>query len=302
MNTRDDASRGPTDGPPPYASHDGADGAESREPAERGRDLPDGKTPDEETPGRAESQPVETDDAEPDLDASDPEPSAEPAAEADGSSPPTRLAALSLRTQIAVAAVVALVAAVALVHVGMVFLHVAPSNTVSKQHARAIDDWVYPEFEQNWKLFAPNPLQQDIAVQVRAEVRSSDGGYRTTGWYDLSAADGRAIDGNLLPSHTQQNELRRAWDFFTGTHDNDNRAVGMRGALSEEYLRRIVVMRLERGGTVREGGTLARVQVRSRTSNVAPPKWSDEKVSTQPTFRVLPWWRVPQAEADGGVK
>ncbi|MET8982541.1 DUF5819 family protein [Streptomyces sp. NPDC004539] len=215
---------------------------------------------------------------------------------------PVALAALSLRAQIAVAGVVAVVAAVAVVHVGMVFLHVAPSNTVSKAHAEAIDDWIYPEFEQNWKLFAPNPLQQDIAVQVRAEVRSSDGGYRTTGWYDLSAADGRAIDGNLLPSHTQQNELRRAWDFFTGTHDNDNRAVGMRGALSEEYLRRIVVMRLERAGAVQDGGTLARVQVRSRTSNVSPPKWSNEKVSTQPTYQVLPWWRVSADETNGGVK
>jgi len=215
---------------------------------------------------------------------------------------PSALATLSLRTQIAVAGVVAIVAAVVVVHVGMVFLHVAPSNTVSKAHAEAIDDWVYPEFEQNWKLFAPNPLQQDIAVQVRAEVRSSDGGYRTTGWYDLSAADGRTIDGNLLPSHTQQNELRRAWDFFTGTHDNDNRAVGMRGALSEEYLRRIVVMRLERAGAVKDGGTLARVQVRSRTSNVPPPKWSDEKVSTQPNFRVLPWWRVSADEANGSVR
>ncbi|GAQ53788.1 DUF5819 family protein [Streptomyces acidiscabies] len=280
MNTRDDASRGPQEDPKPHAPREGADGTESVGSAE------------------------ETDDATPDRDALDLEsPDADTSPpDAPDSESPTRLTALSLRAQITVAGVVALVAAVALVHIGMVFLHIAPSNTVSKQHARAVDDWVYPEFEQNWKLFAPNPLQQDIAVQVRAEVRSGDGGYRTTGWFDLSAADGRAIDGNLLPSHTQQNELRRAWDFFTGTHDNDNRAVGMRGALSEEYLRRIIVMRLERGGTVAEGGTLARVQVRSRTSNVAPPKWSDEKVSTQPTFRVLPWWRVPAAEANGGVK
>lgn len=75
-----------------------------------------------------------------------------------------------------------------------------------------------------------------------------DGDSRTTGWYDLSAQDGRAIDGNPLPSHTQQNELRRAWDFFTATHNNDNRPVGLRGALSETYLRHIVVLRLERGG------------------------------------------------------
>ncbi|MFM9449186.1 DUF5819 family protein [Streptomyces acidiscabies] len=297
MNTRDDASRGPQEDPKPHAPREGADGTESVGSAGRRHEAPGETAPD---------APVheETDDATPDPDALDlTSPGGDTSApDAPDAVPPTRLTALSLRAQITVAGVVALVAAVALVHIGMVFLHIAPSNTVSKQHARAVDDWVYPEFEQNWKLFAPNPLQQDIAVQVRAEVRSSDGGYRTTGWFDLSAADGRAIDGNLLPSHTQQNELRRAWDFFTGTHDNDNRAVGMRGALSEEYLRRIVVMRLERGGTVAEGGTLARVQVRSRTSNVAPPKWSDEKVSTQPTFRVLPWWRVPAAEANGGVK
>lgn len=138
-------------------------------------------------------------------------------------------------------------------HVGMVFLHVAPSNTVTKQHGQAIDEWIYPEFEQNWKLFAPNPLQQNIAVQVRADVRAADGEIRTTRWYDLSALDGAAIDGNLLPSHTQQNELRRAWDFFVATHDNANRPNGLRGSLSEKYLRRIVVLRLDREQAGRPG-------------------------------------------------
>jgi len=121
------------------------------------------------------------------------------------------VAALSLRYQIGAALAVAVVAVAALVHLGMVFLHVAPSNTLTKQHGKAIDEWIYPEFEQNWKLFAPNPLQQNIAVQVRADVRTADGTTRTTGWYDLSAEDGAAIDGNPLPSHTQQNEVRRAW-------------------------------------------------------------------------------------------
>ncbi|CAM5734615.1 hypothetical protein SHIRM173S_04518 [Streptomyces hirsutus] len=116
------------------------------------------------------------------------------------------MAALSLRHQIAAAVALGIVAVVVCAHIGMTFLHVAPANTVSKEHAETIEDWIYPEFEQNWKLFAPNPLQQDISVQVRAEVLTPDGGVRTTGWYDLSAEDGRAIDGNLLPSHTQQND------------------------------------------------------------------------------------------------
>ena len=213
------------------------------------------------------------------------------------------VAALSLRSQVGAALAVAVVAVAALVHLGMVFLHVAPSNTVTKQHGKAIDEWIYPEFEQNWKLFAPNPLQQNIEVQVRADVRTADGTTRTTGWYNLSAEDGAAIDGNLLPSHTEQNELRRAWDFLTATHDNANRPVGLRGTLAETYLRRIVVLRLDRddaaGG---QGGVIERVQVRSRTTNVPPPEWSDEQVSTTPQYRLLPWWPVPADEAAGGIR
>ncbi|MEU9327422.1 DUF5819 family protein [Streptomyces canus] len=216
--------------------------------------------------------------------------------------PPTGVAALSLRYQIGVALALAVVAVAICVHIGMVFLHVAPENTVTKQHGRAVDDWVYPEFEQNWKLFAPNPLQQDIAVQVRARIRSADGGSRTTGWYDLSAQDGRAIDGNPLPSHTQQNELRRSWDLFVATHDADNRPVGLRGTLSQTYLRRIVVLRLDRDDATAPGDVLVSVQVRSRTTNVPPPKWSDEKVSVQPVYRELPWWAVTSDDTEGSVR
>lgn len=213
---------------------------------------------------------------------------------------PTGVAALGLPCRIVAAVALAAVAALACVHLGMVFLHLAPSNTLSKQHAETIDKWVYPEFEQNWKLFAPNPLQQNIAVQVRAEIRTEDGRTRSVGWTDLSAQDGRAIDGNPAPSHTQQNELRRAWDFFTSSHDEENRPVGSRGRISEEYLRRIVVMRLGRA----HGAEVERIQIRSRTLHVRPPAWSGEKVSTEPSYRVLPWWLVPDEsdvdESDAG--
>ncbi|MDN3023660.1 DUF5819 family protein [Streptomyces sp. S.PB5] len=214
--------------------------------------------------------------------------------------PRTGVAALSLRYQIGAALALAVVAVTVCVHLGMTFLHVAPANAVTKQHGQAIDDWIYPEFEQNWKLFAPNPLQQNIAVQVRAQVLTEDGTVRTTGWYDLSAEDGRAIDGNLLPSHTQQNELRRAWDFFVATHGTDNRPVGLRGALSETYLRRIVMLRLDRDDAAGPGGSVERVQVRSRTTSVRPPKWSKEQVSLKPLYRELPWWSVTSADLPGG--
>ncbi|ATL29131.1 DUF5819 family protein [Streptomyces formicae] len=210
--------------------------------------------------------------------------------------PRVGIAGLPLGHQIAAAVALALIAVAACVHVGMLFLHVAPSNTVTKQHGDVVDDWIYPEFEQNWKLFAPNPLQQNVAVQARAELRTAGGGVRTTHWYDLSARDGAAIDGSLFPSHTQQNELRRAWDFYVGSHDAQNRPVGLRGQLSERYVRRVALMRLDRERPGGAGDHIARVQVRSRTTNVRPPKWSEEKVSTKPTYRTLPWWSVTSGD------
>ncbi|WP_420705348.1 MULTISPECIES: DUF5819 family protein [unclassified Streptomyces] len=214
---------------------------------------------------------------------------------------PAGITALSPRYQIAAALALAVVAVGTLVHLGMVFLHVAPANALTKQHGQAVDDWIYPEFEQNWKLFAPNPLQQNIDVQVRADLRTDGGAVRTTGWYDLSALDGADILHNPLPSHTQQNELRRAWDFYVSSHDNAGRPSGTRGDLSESYLRRIVARRLDRlSADVREN-TVTRVQLRSSTTNVQPPDWSGEKVSDKPVYRVLPWWTLSKNDDGTGT-
>ncbi|MEU9861742.1 DUF5819 family protein [Streptomyces sp. NPDC047971] len=209
------------------------------------------------------------------------------------------IASLSLPYQVVAAVALAGVGVFALAHLAMVFLHVAPSNTLTKQHGAVVDDWIYPEFEQNWKLFAPNPLQQNNAVQVRAEIAGADGSRRTTDWIDLTARDTEAIRGSLLPSHTEQNELRRAWDFYLNTHTEDHRAQGMRGRLSENYIRRIVMLRLDEQ---RLDGTVERIQLRSTVRPVPAPSWSNEKISTDPVHREYPWWRVTPADLPGGAK
>ena len=213
--------------------------------------------------------------------------------EPESQSPPGGLPRLSALSRVVVAVALAVVVVATAVHLGMVFLHVAPSNTVSKRHDALIDDYVLPEFEQNWKLFAPNPLQSNIAVHARAEVRRPDGTTVTTRWRNLTAMDIARIRGNPFPSHTAQNELRRAWDFFTGSHDEDNQPLGERGELSEQYLRRIVMRRL---GAELDGGVVEKIQVRSATRLVAPPAWSGEKADSSTEYRVLPWWVVTTAD------
>ncbi|MDN3294124.1 DUF5819 family protein [Streptomyces ficellus] len=251
-------------------------------------------------PGAPVSPPSEASESSEASEASESADSAEgsEASGAAGGSGRGGIAALSLPYQVVAAVSLAVVGVLACVHLAMVFLHVAPSNTLTKQHGKAVDDWVFPEFEQNWKLFAPNPLQQNIAVHVRAQVVGADGARRTTGWIDLSADDAEAIRGNPLPSHVNQNELRRGWDFYVNSHTDDNRPNGLRGRLSELYIRRIAMLRLEEH---RFGGKIERIQLRSATQGVQAPAWSDEKTDTRPYYRVLPWWTVTAADLPIGV-
>ncbi|MEU3692079.1 DUF5819 family protein [Streptomyces narbonensis] len=207
--------------------------------------------------------------------------------------------ALSLPYQVVAAVALAVAGVFVCVHLAMVFLHVAPSNTLTKRHGQAVDDWIYPEFEQNWKLFAPNPLQQNVSVEVRAEIVTAGDGRRTTDWIDLTAQDTAAIRHNPLPSHTQQNELRRAVDFYLNSHSDDDRPNGTRGHLSEEYMRRIAMLRLD-GIASLEGADVRRVQLRAVTRPVPAPRWSTEQNEVNPSYRDFPWWKVTDADRPDG--
>jgi hypothetical protein len=183
----------------------------------------------------------------------------------------------------------AVAVAVAVVyHLGTVFLSIAPANPVSQRHATAVNAHVLPEFEQNWQLFAPNPLQQNIAVQARVQTVDSTGHRLDSPWIDLTAQDVAAIRGNPFPSHVNQNQLRRAWDYYTAWHDQQTDAsTGFGGPLSEEYLKRIGLQRIGRDW---EGMPIIQIQFRSATTNVTGPAWTAAPASTSPSYRQLPWW------------
>lgn len=180
---------------------------------------------------------------------------------------------------------------------GALFLHVAPSNTVSQRYRSQVDGIVYPEFEQNWKLFAPNPLQENVSVDARVQTVSDDGEVHTRGWTGLTARDVAAVRHNPAPSHVDQNMLRRAWDFYESTHpDGDGTADGPRGRLAEEYLKRIA---LQRFGREVAGERVLQVQFRSAAAPVPPPAWSAEPPGGDTRARELPWWPVDEHDYEG---
>ncbi|MGW2631063.1 DUF5819 family protein [Streptomyces chattanoogensis] len=207
--------------------------------------------------------------------------------------PPAPNGSWPLPSRIVIAATIGVLTIGVTLHLLLVFLFVAPPNAISKEYNGLIRGYVDPEFDQNWRLFAPNPLQSNIAVHARAEVAFPDGSRRTTGWLALTAQDLREIRHNPVPSHAHQNLLRQAWDFYNRTHDVKGRAMGLRGELAEAYVRRIAAHRL---GPVIDGGQVVKVQIYASYTPIIPPRWSSDRGSTKKTYQVLPWWPVSEKE------
>ncbi len=190
---------------------------------------------------------------------------------------------------------VALCLATALVHVIMIFFYAAPSNTISQRYDEQINSWVYPYFEQSWRLFAPDPQSVNVQISVRTGQSSAGGGSHVSDWYDLSAVDHDDVERNVFPSHTTQNMLRRAWELYLDSHGNGDRARSERASMIQQYLRNIAVER------VREfrPGEFESIQLRVITQPIAAPDTGGGSSSTAPNqadTRYLPWWEVP---ADG---
>ena len=186
----------------------------------------------------------------------------------------------------------ALCLATALAHVGLVFLHVAPSNVVSQRFSAQVDAWIYPLFEQNWRLFAPDPDSVNRQISARTAHTAPDGSVQVSSWVDLTAVDASAIEHNAFPSHTSQNMLRRSWTSYVELHGGDDVPRSDRAVMMQRYLRNIAADRMtERGGKPFEN-----IQLRVVTLPVAAQGSTDRErraaaVKNAET-RLLPWWKV----------
>ncbi|MEV8306867.1 DUF5819 family protein [Streptomyces flavidovirens] len=58
-------------------------------------------------------------------------------------------------------------------HFAMTALYLTPDNHTKRATAKQVNDYLLPYFDQNWRLFAPDPMEEDLGIMVRA--RSDDG-------------------------------------------------------------------------------------------------------------------------------
>jgi hypothetical protein len=199
--------------------------------------------------------------------------------------------ALSFLLAAATGGAVVLCVAAALVHVLLVFLHVAPPNTVSQRYSSLINGWIYPVFEQNWQLFAPDPEVVNRQILARTMHGAPDGIEQISDWVDLTAADDVAVEHDFFPSHTAQNMLRRAWTGYLDTHGTDDRSNSERALMMQEYLRNIAVDRM----AAQHRGTFEAIQLQVITRPIAAPaapSGAGRTALPPAETRNLPWWTV----------
>ncbi|MEV4536559.1 DUF5819 family protein [Asanoa sp. NPDC049518] len=193
--------------------------------------------------------------------------------------------------QAATGIAVALCLMISVVHLMAVFLHVAPSNPISQRYDEQIDAWINPVFEQNWKLFAPDPDAVSRQISARTKRTSPTGAVEVSAWFDLTAVDDSAVKHNPFPSHTTINLLRRAWTAYLDTHGNDDQPRSQRARMVQEYLRNIAVDRV----AGYRGDPFEAIQLRVITRAIPLPATKDgpqPAISIPAETRELPWWTV----------
>ncbi|MFG3012130.1 DUF5819 family protein [Streptomyces cinerochromogenes] len=188
---------------------------------------------------------------------------------------------------------VVLCLATALVHVLLVFLQVAPPNPISRQYSRQVNAWIFPLFEQNWRLFAPDPESVNRQISARTAHTAPDGTVQVSGWFDLTAVDTAAVRHDPFPSHTAQNMLRRAWISYLETHGGDDHPRSQRALMIQRYLRNIAADRV----TAHRHGTFEFIQLRVITVPIAAPHAAGgpgpgAAAQGPADTRYLPWWKV----------
>ncbi|MEU5100517.1 DUF5819 family protein [Streptomyces sp. NPDC020996] len=180
--------------------------------------------------------------------------------------------------------------AATLTHIVLVFLHVAPSNPVSRRYKPQVDAWVYPLFEQNWRLFAPNPDSVNRQILARTAHTGPHDSMQVSPWFDLTAVDDAAVEHQVFPSHTAQNLLRRAWTSYVETHGEDDTARSERAVMMQEYLSNIAADRVVGH---HNGRKIDFIQLRVVTLPVtAPGADAGDRPPTPVENRLLPWWKV----------
>ncbi|MGW8956281.1 DUF5819 family protein [Paenibacillus sp. NPDC055715] len=74
-----------------------------------------------------------------------------------------------------------------MIHFFFIFLHAGPLNPISVSLKSVTDNYVGRFFQQNWHLFAPQPMTQNLKLYVRVKYKEQDNSKTViSNWYDVT--------------------------------------------------------------------------------------------------------------------
>ena len=108
-------------------------------------------------------------------------------------------------------------------HIFATFLWIAPGSGLRQVvPGTLLHDYMIPMHGQSWSVFAPNPINGDYRLQVRAVVGEGEEATETE-WVDATAAELTMLTHNLFPPRASITAMDVA-SRFKGAYDDLNEA------------------------------------------------------------------------------
>ncbi|NDL59090.1 DUF5819 family protein [Phytoactinopolyspora mesophila] len=105
------------------------------------------------------------------------------------------------------------------IHFAATFLWNAPDNPIKDSVRDEMRSYIQPFFQQNWSLFAPNPVSSEGEVLLRARTEDPvTGDVRTTEWISPTELEWSVVRDNPAPSRVSRlssnlhRRLNTAWN------------------------------------------------------------------------------------------
>ena len=100
-------------------------------------------------------------------------------------------------------------------HIFATFLWIGPPTQIRALiPGNLLASYMIPFFGQSWSVFAPEPINGDLILKVRAEVEKN-GKTISTGWVDATAAEMSMSHHNLFPPRAANLGTQQAMEYKT---------------------------------------------------------------------------------------
>lgn len=202
-------------------------------------------------------------------------------------------------------------------HVFATFLWIAPSSALRDViPGNILQSYMIPMFGQSWSVFAPEPINGDYRLQVRAVV-TTDGEATETEWVDATAAELTMHMHNLFPpraamsandvasrfkgAYDKLNEEQQevvALGYYDGSDWHDRMEASLREYSDDANVTKY--MEMERIGVAYStqvayamwGDDVTQVQFAASRQNVVPYEQRNDPDAERPAVQTVPiGWR-----------